>query len=151
MAIEAATVGCSVIVCDARGFAGRLSTENMEHWRDWNFGVGLLAQPTTIENVTQAISEYDADDAHGVMLYMRSVAGLDAYIDDYVRIYEKAVDDHTPLNTTECHLASAHWIEELAVTSEKENGMRLPLSWASFRRTIIKMFFWHVLVMLKQA
>jgi hypothetical protein len=119
MAIEAAAVGCSVIVCDARGFAGRLSTANIERWRDWNLGVGLLSQPTTIENVTQAISEYDADDAHRVMLYMRSVAGLDAYIDDYVRIYQKAVEDHTPLDTTECHLASAHWIEELVVTIEK--------------------------------
>ena len=119
MAIEAATVGCAVIVCDARGFAGLLSTGNMKRWRDWNLGVGLLSEPTTIENVTRAISEYDAGDTRSVMLYMRSVAGLDAYIDDYVQIYQNAVEDHTPLNTTECHLASAHWIEELAVTSEK--------------------------------
>ena len=51
MALEAAAVGCSVVVCDARGFAGLLDTANMEAWRRMNLGVGLLTRPTTVENL----------------------------------------------------------------------------------------------------
>ena len=42
MALEAAAVGCAVVVADGRGFAGMLRSENLKAWRRLNFGVGLL-------------------------------------------------------------------------------------------------------------
>ena len=117
MAIEAASVGCSVVVCDARGFAGLLSSNNMEKWRDWNLGAGLLTRPTTVENILQAISAYDAHDSDRVTAYFRSVVGLKTYVNKYVDVYQKAIDEGAIYTQSEHTLATAQWIEELAVSS----------------------------------
>lgn len=119
MAIEAAAVGCAVVVCDARGFAGLLSTKNMESWRQWNLGAGLLVRPTTAENVVQAISEYDAADTCRVTDYIRSVADLQRYTENYVQIYQKAINENAKSIPADHALATAQWIEELAVSASQ--------------------------------
>jgi glycosyltransferase involved in cell wall biosynthesis len=116
MAIEAAAVGCSVVVCDARGFAGLLDTGNMEAWRRMNLGVGLLTKPTTVENLIKAISKFDADDAAAVSAYFRRVAGDAYFIEEHLRIYDHAMQTNTATTPDERSLATACWIEEIGVS-----------------------------------
>ncbi|MEI8701084.1 MAG: hypothetical protein EOR99_19065 [Mesorhizobium sp.] len=116
MAIEAAAVGCSVVVCDARGFAGLLNTGNMEAWRRMNLGVGLLAKPITVENLIEAISKFDAGDAAEVSAYFRKVAGAAYFIEEHLRIYNLAMQTNAGTTADERSLATASWIEEIGVS-----------------------------------
>lgn len=116
MAIEAAAVGCAVVVCDARGFAGLLTSKNMAIWRDWNLGVGLLNKSTSVENIKEAIAAYDAEDTFRVMEYFRSVADLNDYISKYINVYQQAIDEKTQNGIEDYSFDNARWVEELAVT-----------------------------------
>lgn len=116
MAIEAASVGCAVVVCDARGMAGMLSTRTMEHWRRFNLGVGVLTRPTTRETVLKALEDYDASDAAKVCAYIRAHADAGHFVAEHLRVYERALKAPAP-EAEEVALASAQWVEELAVTA----------------------------------
>ncbi|MFB9979434.1 glycosyltransferase [Mesorhizobium kowhaii] len=116
MAIEAAAVGCSIVVCDARGFAGLLDTANMKAWRQMNFGVGLLTRPTTVENLMEAISRFDADHAAKVSAYFREVADASHFVEEHLRVYNQAMQADTDATADERSLATACWIEEVGVS-----------------------------------
>ncbi|MEW6633326.1 MAG: glycosyltransferase family 4 protein [Pseudomonadota bacterium] len=125
MAIEAAAVGCAVVVCDARGFAGLLDTGNMASWRQANLGVALLKSAVTVENLTTAIASYDADDAAAVSAYFRDAAGSQHFIDEHLRIYGQVL--HAGLRATpdEVSQGTASWIEEIAVSLPRRRWFQL--------------------------
>ncbi|MDX8464485.1 glycosyltransferase [Mesorhizobium sp. VK23B] len=125
MAIEAAAVGCSVVVCDARGFAGMLDTGNMESWRRANLGVGLLSRPVTIENLTAAISSYNAENAAAVSAYFRDKAGSTHFIDEHLRIYNEVLRAGLRATPEEVALGTASWIEEIAVSIQHRKWFRV--------------------------
>ena len=116
MALEAATAGCAVIVCDDRGFAGMLSSRNLSAWRPMNFGVGILALPETPENLHRAIAEYDAADAATVTDELRRSAGAADYVERYLEVYRRAKERPAP-GRDEIAAATAQWVEELTVTT----------------------------------
>ncbi|WP_246591424.1 glycosyltransferase family 4 protein [Aminobacter anthyllidis] len=116
MALEAAAVGCSVVVCDERGFAGRLTNANLPKWRLMNFGVGILTQPVTRDGLAQAIAQYDATDASAVTDELRLNVGLNDFIESHLDIYRRALSRPSP-SPEASTLATAQWVEELAVTS----------------------------------
>lgn len=112
MALEAAFVGCSVVVVDGRGFAGLLTAASLPTWRRLNFGVGLLARPVTLDALRGAISAYDAADAALVTTALREDAGADAYAKAHLAIYATARADPPPPPET-LPAATAAWLEEL--------------------------------------
>jgi hypothetical protein len=116
MAIEAAAVGCAVVVCDARGFAGLLNVANMEAWRRFNLGVGLLVRPTTVDHLLDAISGFDASDAAAVSAYFRKVAGNAFFVEEHLRIYDQVLQSDRGLDPDERAAATAAWIEEIGVS-----------------------------------
>ncbi len=116
MALEAAAIGCAVVVCDGRGFAGLLTAERLSEWRRLNFGARLLALPTTHQLVAEAIAAYDAQDASRVTDRLRAEASLTDSIAQHVAVYETAISDPKP-NPEDVAAATASWIEELAPMS----------------------------------
>ena len=116
MALEAATAGCAVVVCDDRGFAGMLSSRNLPAWRPMNFGVGILALPETSENLHRAIAQYDAADAATVTDELRRSAGAADYVERYLEVYRRAKERPAP-GRDEVAAATAQWVEELTVTT----------------------------------
>jgi len=116
MALEAAAVGCAVIVCDARGFAGYLSAERLDEWRRLNFGAGLLSRPTTEQLVVEAITAYDAIDAAIVTDRLRQEASLTDSIAQHLAVYETALADPRP-TPREVAAGTASWIENLVPMS----------------------------------
>ncbi|TPJ35551.1 glycosyltransferase [Mesorhizobium sp. B2-8-3] len=125
MAMEAAAVGCSVVVCDARGFAGMLDTGNMERWRRANLGVSLLDRPTSAENLMAAISSYNADDAATVSAYFRDMAGSSHFIDEHLRVYDQVLHAGLRATSEEVALGTASWIEEIAVSIPHRKWLRI--------------------------
>jgi hypothetical protein len=116
MALEAAAIGCAVVVCDGRGFAGLLTAKRLAEWRRLNFGAGLLARPTSQQRVTEAIAAYDADDAGLVTDRLRAEASLTECVAHHVAVYEAALADPKP-SQHDVAAATASWIEELVPMS----------------------------------
>ncbi|MER8430396.1 hypothetical protein [Mesorhizobium caraganae] len=125
MAIEAAAVGCAVVVCDARGFAGLLNTANMQAWRRMNLGVGVLAKPTTVENLMDAISRFDAGDAAAASAYFRRVAGDAHFVEEHLRIYSQAMQTDEAPNSDARFLATASWIEEIGISHQRRRWFHI--------------------------
>jgi hypothetical protein len=112
MALEAAAVGCAVVVVDGRGFAGMLRTENLNAWRRLNFGAGLLTAPVTAAALDAAIAAYDAADAAEVCRRLRSDASADDYAAAYVQLYTQAMGEAVAPDSS-LAAATAAWLEDL--------------------------------------
>ena len=115
-ALEAAAVGCSVVVCDGRGFAGMLTSENLETWRGLNFGAGLLSRPNSVEALRAAISSYDAENALEVSLHLRAAAGLGQWIDRHLELYQECLAEEVDGEAPERAMATARLLEDLLPT-----------------------------------
>jgi glycosyltransferase involved in cell wall biosynthesis len=112
MALEAAAVGCAVVVADGRGFAGMLRTENLKAWRRLNFGAGLLTAPVTAAALDAAIAAYDAADAAEVCRRLRAEASADDYAAAYLQLYAQAIGEAVVQDSSQA-AATAAWLEDL--------------------------------------
>ena len=90
-AIEAICAGAAVIVGDARGIAGLVTTRNFNAIRDINFGSRSLIHPVTAIKVESEIARYDAADAMAVTERLRREADLEKSVDRLERLYTEAM------------------------------------------------------------
>jgi len=88
-ALEAAATGAAVVVCDARGLAGMITTRDLDAMRALNFGWRLLQRPITEETIGAEIDRYDADDAARVTDAVRATAGVDLLAEQLIEIYDE--------------------------------------------------------------
>lgn len=95
-AIEAAAVGCAVVVCDGRGFAGMLTAADLPAWRPMNFGAGVLVHPNSVEALRRAIRSYDPVEAARVSALVRADAGLEQSVADHLELYRQCLADPPP-------------------------------------------------------
>jgi hypothetical protein len=93
MALEAMCAGAAVIICDARGFGGPVSSGNLEHLRRLNFGLRALVHQVSPEAVSEALAGYDPDDAAAVSAAVRDRANFEVALDRYVAVYQDAIAD----------------------------------------------------------
>jgi glycosyltransferase involved in cell wall biosynthesis len=112
MALEAAAVGCAVVVADGRGFAGMLRSENLKAWRRLNFGAGLLTAPVTAAALDAAIAAYDAADVAEICRCLRVEASADDYAAAYLQLYTQATGEAVPQDISHA-AATAGWLEDL--------------------------------------
>ena len=112
MALEAAAVGCAVVVADGRGFAGMLRSDNLKAWRRLNLGIGLLTAPVTAGALDTAIAAYDAADAAVVCEALRAEASADDFAAAYLDLYAQAIAEGVPRDPSTA-AATAAWLEEL--------------------------------------
>lgn len=131
MALEAAAVGCAVVVGDGRGFAGLLTTERLEAWRRLNFGAGLLTRPMTAEAVAAAIAGYDAADAAAVTARLRATAGAEHLAAAHVAAYRAALADPAPPAAAVAS-ATAAWLEDLLPTAAERAWREVARETAAF-------------------
>jgi hypothetical protein len=87
-ALEAAATGAAVVVCDARGLAGLVTTRDLDAMRELNFGFRLLQRPITEETIGAEIDRYDAEDASKVTDAIRATAGVDLLAEQFIELYE---------------------------------------------------------------
>jgi glycosyltransferase involved in cell wall biosynthesis len=93
-AMEAMAVGCAVVVCDYRGLAGLVTTENFSQLRRLNFGARSLRHAHDVASLVREIQGYDPAEATRVSAMMRRVGGLDALAADLVDLYEEVIASH---------------------------------------------------------
>ncbi|MEM8931758.1 MAG: hypothetical protein AAGE94_11330, partial [Acidobacteriota bacterium] len=91
-ALEAATVGASVVLCDRSGLGPIVTADTLDHLRRFNFGVRLLRRPVTTENIEIELARYDAADATRVTEMLRPAVDLEAALDAWIDRYRHVVD-----------------------------------------------------------
>lgn len=91
MALEALCAGCAVIVLDARGLGGMVTSTNLARLRDLNFGLRSLSPMLTQGLISVEIELYDPDDARQVSDRVRQMASLEPMLDRLMGIYDEAI------------------------------------------------------------
>jgi len=86
-ALEALCCGCAVIVCDARGIGGLVTSRNFSSMRAGNFGLRCLGDALTVERCIREARAYDRTDASLVAERARSEADLERLLDEFERLY----------------------------------------------------------------
>src|SRR5258706_11275157 len=87
-ALEATATGAAVIVCDAGGLAGMITTRDLDAIKQVNFGARLLQRPITEETIAAGIDRYDADDAAKVTEAGRATAGIELLVEQFIELYD---------------------------------------------------------------
>jgi hypothetical protein len=88
-AIEALAVGAAVIVCDARGLAGLVTTSSLAELRQLNFGARTLRRPIAATLIGAEIDRYDPADSAAVCDRIRLSADIDILVDQYIDLYDE--------------------------------------------------------------
>lgn len=100
-AIEAACAGAAVVVCDARGLAGMLSTRNLSALRRANFGKLSLIRQASPALIAAEFDKYDAADAAEVTRRLREDADLEKATDRMEAMFAEALAAGLPRAWTE--------------------------------------------------
>ena len=88
-AIEALAAGCAVIVCDALGLAGLVTTTSVEAMRQLNFGARTLRRAIDAAAIGGEIDRYDPADAAAVCDRIRRSADSDLVADQFIALYDE--------------------------------------------------------------
>ena len=112
MALEAAAVGCAVIVADGRGVRGMLTSDAWPEWRLQNLGARLLAEPVTSDALIKALDAYDPKDAAQVTRQVRADADLTDYVAAMTRLYHAAIEEGVTASASELRAANAALLED---------------------------------------
>ena len=95
MALEALASGCAVVLGDARGVAGLVTSNVVDTWRRQNFGSGLFDKPYDVATLTAEIARYNSADARAVAVRIRETASLSAHLDTVETIHRTLLDNHS--------------------------------------------------------
>jgi hypothetical protein len=98
-ALEALSVGCAVVLCDAVGAGPMVTTANVSQLRPLNFGHRAVPHALTSDYIGEQIAKYNAEDAAAVSRTIRETAGTDLMIDQLCAIYREAVDAQSAKNS----------------------------------------------------
>jgi hypothetical protein len=112
MALEAAAVGCFVIVADGRGCAGALTRGTFAAWRPHNFGAKILSRPATPEALGEALSAYSPEEAEAVRSLARESADLSRWTEDIVAVYASAIAEGVTSDPNISSATTAALLEE---------------------------------------
>jgi hypothetical protein len=91
-ALESMAVGASVILCDELGLGPMIKYADFNRLRILNFGSKTFTLSLTPENIIKEIEKHDPDDASLVSRHVRSVCGLDRYVDSVLSLYQGLID-----------------------------------------------------------
>ncbi|WP_316635397.1 glycosyltransferase [uncultured Flavobacterium sp.] len=92
-AIEAMATGAAVIVCDFRGLGGMVTSSNMKHFRDFNFGMKLMTNIPTKNNLIVEINKYDFCDTIKVSEYIIKESNFLSVVSQLEEIYSDVIID----------------------------------------------------------
>jgi hypothetical protein len=96
-AIEAAAVGCAVVVADSNGMSGMTTSARLPRVHGLNFGLRVEQDHRiTAENVSRALADYDPADAAAVSAWMRANSSLDSAVDRWEDVYADALRPRDP-------------------------------------------------------
>lgn len=98
-AMESIATGAGVIICDFRGLAGMVTTNNVKHYRKFNFGMKLMQCSANEKEIIDEINKYNAKDIEIVSKMMRSQIDIYIVIDQLLVLYKDCISNYQKGNT----------------------------------------------------
>jgi len=89
--IEALSTANALIVCDFNGLGGMVTPENVEHFKNFNFGMKLMKMPIKKELIIAEIIKYNVSDIQFVSNYIRSNANFYDIVSEIESMYHKSI------------------------------------------------------------
>ena len=114
-ALEALATGTAVIVCDAAGLAGMVTSDNVAELRQLNFGARTLASAITSDAVEEQILRYDPDDAARVSETIRRTADVETLATQFIALYDEVRVSPRSVSAGEEFRSVADSLENLSV------------------------------------
>ncbi|GHA13696.1 hypothetical protein GCM10008090_24290 [Arenicella chitinivorans] len=93
-ALEAAAVGCAVIVCDAAGHGDMVNSANFDHYRAYNFGLRLLRESVSVATISTQLAQYNPDETARVTARMRTEANLLDAVRSLIQQYREVLAEY---------------------------------------------------------
>ncbi len=107
-AIEAAAVGCAVVVADSNGMSGMTTSARLPRVHGLNFGLRVEQDHrVTGENVARALADYDPADAAAVSAWLRANSSLDSAVDRWEGVYADVLRGPDPTTDTDTDAVEA--------------------------------------------
>ncbi len=117
-ALEALSVGVSLILCDYGRIGPLVCMDNVDMMRHLNFGLRVLDRPLSVEEVCREIAAYDAENALRVSSYIRESACLNQAVSQLVALYQSVIMGFQELKGAENTREELHAVSRyLAATS----------------------------------
>jgi len=133
-ALEAAATGAAVIVCDAAGLTGLITSRDVDAMRQLNFGVRLLQRPVTEETIGAEIDRYDAGDAAKVTDAIRTTAGIDLLAEQFIELYDELLESRVTTAPEEDLRAIADSLSHLSKDIQLRRPVPVPPVLRALRR-----------------
>jgi hypothetical protein len=93
-ALEAAAVGCAVVLADFNGLGGLVTRADVDELRRANFGWRCLSRPLHADAIAAELAGYDAEDARVVHEHVRATMDLATTVGQLVDLYDEAAKVH---------------------------------------------------------
>jgi hypothetical protein len=93
-ALEAAAVGCAVVLVTADAAGPMATAADWRRLRAWNFGWRLCTEPLSPRWLLAQLRRYDPDDAAEVCRLTRARAGLGGVVGELLAVYSRAIQEH---------------------------------------------------------
>lgn len=121
-ALEAMAVGNAVVLCDAAGLGGMVTSSELMRLRNLNFGMRTLVQPITAANVAAEIARYDKEDAGAVCQKIREIAGVDLLVAQIIELYREVLQEPDDSAAGSESRAISRYLRGLALRLERNSG-----------------------------
>ncbi|MDQ7744203.1 glycosyltransferase [Hydrogenophaga pseudoflava] len=127
-AIEAMACLRPLILCDHRGLAGFVTPARFDAWKAQNFGLRALSRPLNEETVLEEIDRVQAEAATAVGLRVRQECALEPWVDRYLEMYRRCIDEGRAGPRLASAAAMARHIEQwssaTAAATERERNLQ---------------------------
>ncbi len=111
-ASEALACGCAVIVVDARGFGGLVTSHNYPRMRDDNFGLRRLVGRNSAAAILEAARAYDPIDAAAVTRRHRTERNIDSVLNLLEETYGEILAEPLTLDRDAFDRSLAHYLRQ---------------------------------------
>jgi len=125
-ALEALSVGASVVIYWWRRLGPLVTTAELERLRHNNFGMRAMGPKSTPEefgrDIEAALARYNAEEATRVSVRVRAEAGRERLVAEFVELYESVIEEHAGLardDEAEARAAAAY-LRSLSLSKARE-------------------------------
>jgi hypothetical protein len=124
-AIDALACGCAVILLGNTGHGEMVCEANFDRLRRSNFSPPVNSPPPSAATILGQIDRYSAAKVAASSQLLRQVAGLDGYVDQFLAIYERAIDAHRQAapNLRDEQRAAVRYLRSLAPLIKPLDGL----------------------------
>lgn len=137
-AMEAAAVGCAVVLCEGRMLGPMLSPDVLREALEWNCGRRYLRSLLSAEELQARLRQYDAEAAAAVSGFVRAHRSLSGAIQQWESLYRDVIAEYRAAGSPAAQLSTyaVPMLKELGEIESSSTPPRMPPLPASVGREL---------------